>query len=212
LESVPDPADGDGSPARIDRAPDVADRFEQERRLGKRRDLPGLTRALARWLLEHADFQTGALPPWWSLSAIAGSFGYSRRAVAKHLNVLESAGDLTRHRDLRAAVQDHIPTSYSVHIQASAPDALGLVHEVHTDIPSNKPSSKDKDQDQNLFPSGARQRARARTHTREGNEKKITEEKEDQDHAVGAASARVQALQALVRDVSEQWAMPGTSQ
>ena len=85
-------------------------------------DLPSPARLVALTLLTRTDAETAVIPGRYSpsLSTIAGDTGLNRASVARHLNVLESAGWVTRLRDLGRAHSDKQPTCYQLHAPASS--------------------------------------------------------------------------------------------
>lgn len=103
--------------------------------------LHGIARALLLHLAVLADWPGGKVPPRYSpsLSELAEKSGFSRRAVAMHLNAAEEAGWLVRTRpDVAKARADKDTTVYGLrapasarHALASAPDAPELVHDMH---------------------------------------------------------------------------------
>ena len=101
-------------------------RWDVERAL-RGSGLPATARHVALELLTHTEAGTAKVPAKHSpsLAGLARDTGLSRRAVMNGLNVLESGGWVTRLRDLKRAVKDKQPTSYRLHVPASARAALG---------------------------------------------------------------------------------------
>jgi DNA-binding transcriptional ArsR family regulator len=103
------------------------DRWKIERAL-LRSSLRGPSRLIALTLLSRANAKTGVVPPKFSpsLSLLATDTGLDRSTVRRHLNVLESAGWVTRIRDPRAR-QEHIATRYRLHVPGLIAEESTLV-------------------------------------------------------------------------------------
>lgn len=103
----------------------MPDRWEVERAL-RGSALPPLARLVTWALLSRADADTAIIPAQFSpsLSALAKDTGMNRASVARHLNVLETAGWVTRLRDAQRAYSDKAPTRYRLHTPTSRTEPL----------------------------------------------------------------------------------------
>ena len=93
--------------------------------------LPAAARLVEHELLSRTDDGGTTIPARFmpSLTDLAHDTGLSRRTVIRGLDVLESGGWLSRHRDLEAARKQGQPTRYRPKLPPSARAAL--VQELH---------------------------------------------------------------------------------
>lgn len=101
------------------------DRWEVERAI-RASELPPLARLVALSLLTRADAASATIPAEYSpsLNTIAADTGLNRASVKRHLNVLESAGWISRSRSTNAAA-DHQPTRYRLGVPPRRTESLG---------------------------------------------------------------------------------------
>ena len=94
--------------------------------------LPAPSRHIVLTLAIWTDAEIAAIPEEFSksLSEIAEATGLSRRAVVKHLELLEKNGWVKRTRPEYRAARAGAKTAYALCVPG-APRALALVHEVH---------------------------------------------------------------------------------
>jgi hypothetical protein len=82
-----------------------------------------------------------------SLTGLARSTGRSRRTVMRALNVLESGGWLSRHRDPERARKEGKPTSYRPKLPARARAALGASDGETLGLGTDVPQARDRGRD-----------------------------------------------------------------
>lgn len=127
-------------------------------------DLPHFSKSIIMYLGRYMNKDQEVA--WPSLTRISSELSISRAALAKHLNIIESEGWITRERGTPAKSTRYYISFPRVveqglaqinakgsppHGLGSPPDGLGVVHQVDTNSQLNKPTNNNGQNEFDLF-------------------------------------------------------------